>query len=123
MATDLKITLDNLPGELARLGETLGNAGINIEGLVGVTAGDKGAIHVLVNDGDAARSALEGAGITVDEAREVAVTSCQDAPGELGRIARRLADAGININLAYLATNTRVVVGADDIEKVKTTLG
>ncbi|HLG01394.1 MAG TPA: ACT domain-containing protein, partial [Acidimicrobiia bacterium] len=90
MATDLKITLDNLPGELARLGETLGNAGVNIEGIVGVTAGDKGEIHVVVEDADAATAALSAAGITVDAAREVAVTSCNDAPGELGRVARRL---------------------------------
>lgn len=122
MATDLKITLDDQPGELARLGEALGNAGINIEGVVGVTTGGQGEIHVLVEDVDAARSALDGAGIAVDDAREVVVVDCADAPGELGRVSRRLADAGVNITLAYLATSTRLVVGADDLDAARSAL-
>lgn len=122
MPTDLKITLDDLPGELARLGETLGNAGVNIDGLVGVTTGGKGEIHVLVEDAAAARSSLEGAGIAIDDAREVIVIDCQDSPGELGRIARKAADASVNINLAYLATGTRLVIGAVDLDKAKSAL-
>lgn len=122
MPTDLKITLDDLPGELARLGETLGNAGVNIDGLVGVTTGGKGEIHVLVEDAAAARSSLEGAGIAIDDAREVIVIDCQDSPGELGRIARKVADASVNINLAYLATGTRLVIGAVDLDKAKSAL-
>lgn len=122
MATDLTITLDNQAGELARLGEALGNAGINIEGVVGVTADGQGEIHVLVEDADSARSALDGAGIAVDDAREVAVVDCADAPGELGRVARKLADAGVNITLAYLATNTRLVIAADDLAAARAAL-
>ena len=122
MATDLTITLNNQPGELARLGEALGNAGVNMEGLVGMTSAGTGTIHVLVEDAGAARSAIENAGMTIDEAREVVVTRCEDAPGAAGAIARKLADAGVNINLAYLATNTRLVIGADDLEKAKSAL-
>lgn len=122
MATDLTITLDDQPGELARLGEALGGAGINIDGVIGVTAGGKGEIHVLVEDADAARSALDGAGISVDAAREVMVVDVTDQPGELGRVTRKLADAGVNINLAYLATGTRLVVGADDLDKAEAAL-
>lgn len=122
MATDLTITLDDRPGELARLGEALGNAGVNIDGVVAVTAGGKGEIHVLVGDDAAARSALEGAGLSADAVQEVVVADIADEPGELGRVARTLADAGVNITLAYLATNTRLVIGADDIEKAKSAL-
>lgn len=122
MATDLTITLDDRPGELARLGEALGGAGVNIDGVVGVTAGGTGEIHVLVDDADAARSALEGAGISVDSAREVAVVDVTDQPGELGSVTRKLADVGVNIDLAYLATGTRLVVGADDLDQVKAAL-
>lgn len=122
MATDLKITLDDQPGELARLGGALGGAGVNIEGVVGVTAGGRGEIHVLVEDASAARAALEGAGISVDEAREVAVVDCEDTPGAMGRLARNLADAGVNVTLAYLATGTRLVIGADDLERAKSAL-
>ncbi|MBI2169074.1 MAG: amino acid-binding protein [Actinobacteria bacterium] len=122
MATDLKITLDDQPGELARVGETLGSAGVNIDGVVGVAAGGRGEIHVLVDDASGARSALEGAGITVDEARDVLVVDCDDSPGAMGEIARRVADAGVNVTLAYLATRTRLVVGADDLDKARSAL-
>ena len=122
MATDLTITLDDQPGELARLGEALGGAGVNIEGLVGMTSGGRGEVHVLVEDVGAARAAMQGAGITADEAREVVVVPCEDAPGAAGRVARKLADAGVNITLAYLATNTRLVIGADNLEKAKSAL-
>jgi len=122
MATDLTITLDDQPGELARLGEALGDAGVNIEGLVGMTDGGRGQVHVLVDDAGAARAAMQGAGITADEAREVVVVPCEDAPGAAGRVARKLADAGVNITLAYLATNTRLVIGADNLEKAKSAL-
>lgn len=122
MANDLTLTLDNLPGELARVGEVLGNAGVNIDGFAGLTSGDKGEIHLLVEDAAAARSALEEAGIIVVTGREVIVVACDDRPGELGRITRRIGEAGVNINLAYLATGTRLVIGADDLDKARAAL-
>lgn len=123
MATDLKIILDDVPGQLAALGEATGLEGINLDGVVGVTAGGKGEIHVLVEDANAARETLSKVGIDVAEAREVVVIDCADEPGELGRITSKIAAAGVNINLAYLATNTRLVIGADDLDKAKEALG
>jgi hypothetical protein len=66
MATDLTITVDDSPGGLASVGEALGAAGINIEGLLGIGMEGRGIIHVCVQDGMAARKALEGAGIKVE---------------------------------------------------------
>jgi hypothetical protein len=119
MATDLTVQLEDRPGTLAQLGEALGNAGVNIDGLCAVTGGGRGEIHVLVEDASAARQALEGAGMQVSGEQEVLVVDAQDRPGELGRIARAVADAGANINLAYVAADTRVVIGADDLEKAR----
>jgi len=78
-----------------------------------------------VEDAAAARTALEGAGIKVEGESDVLVAdvSAEDRPGTLGRMARKIADAGANINLAYLATRTRAVIGADDLEKARTALG
>lgn len=119
MATDLKIHLENRPGTLAELGEALGNAGVNIEGGCGVPSEGQGTVHILVEDAAAARAALEGAGIHVADQTEVMVMEMADQPGTLGSAARKLADAGVNIDLLYLATNTRVVMGVDDMEKAK----
>lgn len=123
MTIDLTVSLEDRPGALAAMGETLGAAGINIDGVAGIQSGGRGVIHVLVEDGEAARSALEGAGIETGDAVEVLVVDCEDRPGELGAIARRLGDAGININLTYLATNTRLVLGVDDVEGARAALG
>jgi hypothetical protein len=115
VAIDLTIELDDTSGELARLGEALGAGGVNIEGLCAVTAGGPTAeVHVLVEDAEAAFEALAAANIPVESEREVVVIDIEDRPGELGEVSRLLGDAGVNITLTYLATNTRLVVGAAD---------
>jgi hypothetical protein len=117
MATDLTITLANRAGELARLGEALGAAGVNIDGVCGAVTDGQGAIHILVEDAAAARSALEGAGIPVEADRDVLVLTVEDRPGSLGAVARRIGEAGVNIDLVYLAAGTKLVIGADDLSK------
>jgi hypothetical protein len=119
MAKDLLVLLEDSPGKLAVLGEALGKAGVNIDGLCGAPAGGDAALHILVEDAAAARRALDAAGIHVHEERDVLVLQAQDRPGELGRLCRKIADAGVNINLAYLATNTRLVFGVDNLEKAR----
>lgn len=120
MATDLTVTLPDEPGQLARLGTATGGAGVNLSGICGVTAGGHGDIHVLVEgEVGAARSALQAAGIEVDDEREVLVTDVEDRPGALGEVASKLADAGVNIELVYLATGTRLVVGVDDLDAAR----
>ena len=121
MATDLTITVDDRPGGLASVGEALGAAGINIEGLLGIGMEGRGIIHVCVQDGAAARTALEGAGIKVEGEAEAIlgapVTGAQQ-PGTMGKMARAVADSGVNVRAAYLATDTRVVLVTDDNAKV-----
>jgi hypothetical protein len=119
MATDLTVQLEDRPGTLAELGEALGGAGVNVDGFCAVTGGARAEVHVLVEDAAAGRRALEGAGIQVAGEQEVLVVDAQDRPGELGRIARSVAGAGVNITLAYVAAGTKVVIGADDLEKAR----
>jgi hypothetical protein len=121
MATDFTITTEDKPGVLASIGEALGGAGINIEGLMGVGMDGRGMIHLCVENGAAARKALEGAGITVDgEAEAILGPPVQgaDQAGTMGVMARQIADAGINMRAVYLATNSRVVLVSDDNARV-----
>ena len=122
MAKDLTLHLEDKPGALAKVGEALGKAGINIDGLCGVTCEGKGVIHVLVEDAEQARRALEANGIDVAEEQDVLVLDIEDRPGVLGNVSRRLATAGVNVHLAYLAVSTRLVIGADDLEKARDAL-
>jgi hypothetical protein len=119
MTIDLTVILEDRPGTLADMGEALGRAGINIEGLCGFPSEGKGVLHILVEDGPTARRALEEAGLQVRSERQVLILDVEDRPGEFGSICRRIANAGINIDLVYLATNTRLVVGADDLDKAR----
>ena len=126
MATDLTVSVEDRPGGLADVGEALGNAGINIEGLCGVGLGDRGVIHLLVEDGAAARAALEGAGLTVEGEAEAIVSSLPgdvNTPGTLGTMARAVAEAGVNMQAVYLATNNRAVAVTDDNAKAQAALG
>ncbi len=126
MATDLGVTVEDRPGGLADVGEVLGGAGINIEGVCGLGLGDRGVIHVLVEDAAAARAALEGAGLTVDSESEALVrdlSSDVNTPGTMGRIARSVADAGVNIRALYLATDNRAVAVTDDNDKARVAMG
>jgi hypothetical protein len=121
MATDLTITVDDSPGGLASVGEALGAAGINIEGLLGIGMEGRGIIHVCVQDGMAARKALEGAGIKVEGESEAILgnpVAGADKAGTMGPMARGIADAGVNERAVYLATNSRVVMVTDDNAKV-----
>jgi hypothetical protein len=122
MAKDLTIYLGDNPGALAKVGEALGKAGVNIEGICGVTVAGKGVIHVLVADATKARRALEANHVDVTKESEVLVLEVEDRPGALGNVARRLASAGVNLQIAYMATSTRLVIGADDLEKARTAI-
>ena len=119
MMKDLTVILEDRPGTLADMGEALGKAGINIEGSCGFPSEGKGIGHILVEDAAAARRALEGVGIEVGDEREVLVLEIEDRPGALGEVGRRIANAGVNIDLVYLATNTRLVIGVDDLDKAR----
>ncbi len=119
MAKDLTIHLGDHPGSLAKVGEALGKAGVNIDGICGVTMQGKGVIHILVADAAKARRALEANHIDVAKETDVVVLEVEDRPGVLGNVARRLANAGVNLHLAYLATSSKLVVGADDLDKAR----
>ncbi|HXF83037.1 MAG TPA: ACT domain-containing protein [bacterium] len=123
MARDLTVVLEDRPGTLAALGETLGKAGVNIEGICGFPVGGKGTIHLLVEDAAAARRALQQGGMQVTGEQDVLVTTLEDKPGSLGAALRKIASAGVNVTLLYLATRTRVVIGASDLAKARAALG
>ena len=120
MATDLTVILRNVPGTIADLGEAAGNAGVNLLGACGFECGGEGVMHILVEgDASAARRALEEGGMEVRREREVLVVDVQDTPGGLGRAARRYADASVNVDLVYLTSDGRLVIGPDDVERAR----
>jgi hypothetical protein len=115
---DLAIALENRPGALAEMGEALGRAGVSVEGGGAFVVDGQGVAHFLFRDGDAARRALEAAGIRVVQVREVLAQRLnQSEPGQLGKITRRMADAGVNIEVLYSDHDHQLILVVDDIEK------
>jgi hypothetical protein len=119
MATDLTVILRNVPGTIADLGEAAGKAGVNLLGGCGFECGGEGVMHVVVEDAARARGAFEGGGMEVRGEREVLVIDIGDAPGELGRVMRRFADADVNVDLVYLTADGHLVIGPDDVERAR----
>lgn len=115
---DLGIVLEDRPGALAELGEALAQAGVSIEGGGVFVAGGVGHAHFLVEDGAAACAALERAGIRVAEVNEVLVQRLrQSEPGQLGKLSRRMAQAGVNIRVQYSDHAHQLVLVVDDLER------
>ena len=118
---DLTIILENRPGALAELGEALGRSGVSVEGGGAWVVGDKGVAHFLVGDGAAARKALETAGIQLLAERDVLVQRLkQDVPGQLGLLTRRMAEAGVNIEVLDRDHDHQLILVVDDLARGRT---
>jgi hypothetical protein len=117
---DVSILLENRPGALAEMGEALGRAGISIEGGGAWIVGGSGAAHFLFADGAAARDALQRAGIKVLAVKDVVVQRLKQAvPGQLGQLTRRMADAGINIEVLYSDHDHQLILVVDDVARAR----
>lgn len=123
MRRDLVIIPEDHPGVLADLGEVLGRANVNIEAISAFTGEGKGIVHVLVDDDVKAVEVLRDAGMEPRAARRVAVAPLPDEPGQLGDACRKLAEAGVNIEQAYIAAGSKLVVICDDVDAAKQVLG
>jgi len=121
----MKIVMKNQPGMLADMGEILGQNNINMEGICGFPLNDEGIIHVLVEDETTTKWVLEAAGFEVRAVREVLVMDVGNIagkPGSGGKIARKIGDAGVNIDLIYFAEHNKLVLGVDNMEKARSAL-
>ena len=122
MSTDLTISLLDRPGTLALASDALGRAGVNIDGACGYVAGGRGVYHVLVTDAERARRALIDAGFEILAERGAVVLPIENRPGEAARLLRRIADAGVNLDLLYTTLDGHVVLGGEDLASLRRAL-
>jgi hypothetical protein len=115
MPTDLTVVLADEPGALARLGEVTSAAGVHLRGLCAFTGDGRGFVHALIDDGDVATAtkALKAAKMKVADTREVLVADI--GSGGLGDVMEALAGANVNVDLAYTACGSKVVIATDDV--------
>jgi hypothetical protein len=123
MAFDLVIDIDNVPGALARVADAISDAGVNIAAATCLGKGETAELHILVPHAEAAKHVLAISGVVVNREREVAVVEVEDNPGVLATLTHRIAAAGVDLDLVYIATRNRVVFGAQDLDALKAALG
>src|SRR5919197_6318678 len=117
---DLVIDIENTPGALARVAQAISDAGVNIAAATCVGPGDRAELHILVKHAEAAKHALAiSHDVTVSHEREVVVVEVEDRPGVLADLTRKIARAGVDLDLVYIATQNRVVFGAPDLDKLR----
>lgn len=118
---NISVALKDVPGELARMGEVLGRAQVSLEGGAAFSVDGCGVANFLVEDGDAARAALEASGFRGIAVQAVLVQRLDQArPGQLGLFTRRLAEAGVNIQVLYSDHENQLIVVVDDLERGRT---
>ena len=123
MAFDLVIDVDNTPGALAEVAAAVSDAGVNMAAATCLGAGGHAEIHILVKHPEAVRHALAISHQGVSREREVVVVDVEDRPGVLADLTRKIAKAGVDLDLVYVATRNRVVFGASDLEGLRAALG
>jgi hypothetical protein len=118
-AYDFTIVVPHTKGSLATLAEEMGREKINIEGLCAVEQNGSVIFHMLTTDKAATSLAITKVGYKVTRETEVIVEHVENHPGMLGKVTRRLADAGINLTTVYLATDTRLVLGSENLSALE----
>jgi hypothetical protein len=121
-AVDLVIDIENSPGALAQVAAAISDAGVNIAAATCVGPGERAELHILVPHAGAAKHALAISHVAVTREREVVVVDVEDHPGVLADLARKIARAGVNLDLVYVATRNRVVFGAADLAGLRAAL-
>ena len=123
MAVDLVIDIENSPGALAEVAAAISDAGVNVAAATCLGAGETAELHILVKHAEAAKHALAISHVGVTREREVVVVEVEDRPGVLADLTRKIATAGVNLDLVYVATRNRVVFGAPDLAALRAALG
>ncbi|MGA8803239.1 MAG: ACT domain-containing protein [Solirubrobacterales bacterium] len=122
MAVDLVIDIENTPGALAQVAAAISDAGVNIAAATCVGPAERAELHILVPHAEAAKHALAISHVAVTREREVVVVDVEDRPGVLADLTRKIARAEVNLDLVYVATQNRLVLGAPDLSGLRAAL-
>jgi hypothetical protein len=123
MAFDLVIEIENSPGALAEVAAAISDAGVNIAAATCIDTGERVELHILAPHVEAAHHLLAISHLAITREREVVVIDVEDRPGVLADLTRRIAAAGVNLDLVYVATRNRVVFGSPELASLREALG
>jgi len=97
MANQFVVQLKNEPGAMAILAEELAAAGVDLRAIGGGGLGNSGHVIMTTADDATTKRVLDEGGYTYVEGESI-LAEVDDRPGGMASVARRLADAGVNIH-------------------------
>ena len=119
---EFKVFVADKPGELARVTEALANAAVNIRAIASESKHESTYLRVVTSDVQTTEKALSNSGLKY-ELSDILSLELIDRPGELAKVARRLARAGINVHSIYILGSkngrTEIALVVDNIERAK----
>lgn len=122
---EFDVFVQDKPGELAKVCELLGNNGVNIKGIASERNNAKPLIRIVTDDEATAKAALARSGIAYD-LKDVISVRLTDKPGELGKVARKLARAMVNVDSIYIlgkdGSQTDMALTVDNKKKAEEAL-
>ena len=121
-AKDFTVVLENKPGTLWKATDAMAKAGVNIDGFSGSAECGNTFHFLFTKDFPTAKHALEGAGYKVKAEKDVLLVDVEDRPGAASTIFQEVADRELNVDLVYLATKTRIVIGGPEIQQIREAL-
>ena len=118
MATEFTVLIEDRPGALASLTETLARNGINIMAIHATPCPGSGIVQMVTNHTDATVNALRDAGVEYT-VRDVLLVNLVDQPGALARLTRALGSEGLTINAVYISMRGQIVIAVDDLPRAQ----
>lgn len=118
------VVLDNAPGTLAAVATALGNEGVDIRGFLAQSQGEFGVLRLVTSDAERTERWLRNARHRF-RVHDVLAIEVHNSPGDLGRIASRLAGSGINVAAAYPSLDhgrIRLTLAVDDLVSARKVL-
>ncbi len=119
--TEFVVEMENQPGRLASLTEALAAFGVNIEALAAYGVDGDGVVRLIVDDAPTTRRVLRESGLQSTE-NTVLTADLPHRPGELARLTRSIADAGINMDSMYVLRSSpegvELAIAVDQPESV-----
>jgi hypothetical protein len=101
---ELIVTAKNQVGSLALIAEALGGVGVNIEAISCYGAGEKAVFRVITGDATSAVKALSKIPDVKTQESDILVLKMINRPGELGKVTRKLANRGVNLESLYIVS-------------------
>jgi hypothetical protein len=122
-AKEISFTMPNKVGLLSEVTTAIAGAKVNITALCAYAMENSAYFMLTANSNAKAKKALAPLGAAIEE-RDVVEVEMPNKPGELQKVATRIADAGIDIEYMYATagkgkTATCVFKTADDQKTIK----